>query len=180
MSEKPDIVRIAGLDAAMACTDVHIIDANEITPVAWLELNHEAFRVRFPGGVVVLNNEAPDIYVEHGWRYIERCWLPPTVTVAEKVAEVNRLTRGSFAGGFFFRGMWFSLTIESQLSIQHAYAAREALPLPLSWANVDDTLVLELSSVEDVAEFHTTMARAVIQLRQEGLAAKVAIDRETA
>jgi hypothetical protein len=174
MSQAPDIVRIAGLSSEGVAVDVHAIDANEIPPPTWLAENMEAFRIRFPGGVVILSGHAP------GWRYIERQWLPPVVTRADKIADVNRVTGGTFYGGFFFRGMWFSLSIASQVSIQGAYTLRKTLSVPVRWANIDDTQVIELASDKDIAEFYAAMVEAILRLRAAGVASKEAIGADEA
>ena len=85
--------------------------------------------------------------------------------VVALVAAVNAHEAAAFARGFEFRGVRFSLSLASQISLQGAAAASDALPYPFAWASRDDLESVVLDGPTDVIAMYGAAMGAVLAIR---------------
>ncbi len=113
-----------------------------------------------------------------GHRIKDEQWLPPVVTLEEKVAAANVQARAEILAGYAYNGVTFSTSLESQMRWLGASLNPSAITFPFVVATVDDRGTYEVKSPEELAVIAQGMTRGIFAAHQRGVTAKARITRE--
>lgn len=101
-------------------------------------------------------------HVTSGMLFDGSAFTAPPTPIEEQIERVNAQATAQIFAGYEFRGARFSMSQNAQANMQYlltlALNAPQLLGLPITMPNIDDTVFLDLVTVEDVVAMAMAMA----------------------